>query len=99
MSNAFKMTVVMEDGTRHEVSTNLRDQMRYERASRAGKWGPVAENLLRYECFTAWSALERQGALDGVTFDDFDGLVEQIDSEVISPVPTQPEASSGSSSS
>jgi hypothetical protein len=99
VSNAFKMTVCLEDGTVHEVSTNLRDQMRYEAAARAGKWGPTAENLIRFETFVAWSALERRGLIDGIKFDEFDQLVEQIDSDVISPRPTQAGPSSDSSSS
>jgi hypothetical protein len=88
VSNAFRMHVVMSDGTSHDVRTDLRDQLRYEEAARRGKWGPPVENLLRYEAFVAWSACERAG-LTTASMDDWSAQVEQVDSEVISPVPTQ----------
>lgn len=97
MSNAFTMTLVMENGERHTVRTNLRDQLRYEETARKGKWGPLTDNLLRYETFTAWSAARRAGIIpDAQPYEQFADTVEQIDSEVISPRPTTPEPSTGS---
>ena len=98
MSNAFAMIVVLEDGERHEIRTNLKDQLRYEEAARKGKWGTLTENLLRYEAFTAWAAMTRLGLTDA-KWDDFGDSIEQIDSEVISPSPTRPAPSSEPTSS
>jgi hypothetical protein len=92
------MHVVMADGSVFDVRTNLKDQLRYEEAARKGKWGEISDNLLRYEALTAWSALERAGLLT-CKFEDFGDLVEQIDSDVISPTPTQPAPSSEPTSS
>lgn len=90
MSNAFRMTVVLEGGEIHDVQTNLRDQMRYEAAARAGKWGPMGDNLVRFEAHVAWSALVRLGLLDPIPkFDEFCDLVVQIDSEAVPIRPTQ----------
>jgi hypothetical protein len=95
MSRAFAMHVVMADGATFDVRTNLRDQLRYEESARKGKWGDIVDNLLRYEAFTAWSALERSGQYPG-KFDEFADAVEQIDSDVIAPVPTPPVLSNAS---
>jgi hypothetical protein len=96
MSNAFTMTVVLEDGRRYEVKTNLKDQLRYEEIARKNKWGPLGDNLVRFEAYTAWSALERSGDINGMKWDEFQAAVEQIDSAVISPRPTTPEPGSAS---
>jgi hypothetical protein len=94
------MTVVMIGGEILEARTSLRDQLRYEEASRRGKWGAMSENLLRFETYIAWCALKRGKLVpDDETYEAFADRVEQIDSVVISPRPTQVEALSGSTSS
>jgi hypothetical protein len=80
-----------------EIRTNLRDQLRFEDAARKGKWGPMTDNLLRFETHVAWSACRRTKQIpDDTTYEQFADLVEQIDSTVISPRPTRTEASTGS---
>jgi hypothetical protein len=88
------MTVVLDDGETHEVLTTLRDQLRYENAARAEKWGPMGENLVRFEAFVAWSALQRTGVLNGEKFDEFVDRVAQIDSDAVPVRPTTPAAGS-----
>lgn len=99
MSASFAMTVVLMSGETLDVRTSLVDQLAYEDAARRGKWGPMADNLLRFETHVAWSACKRGKLIPAeTTYVQFADTVEQIDSSVISPRPTQPEASTVSTS-
>lgn len=84
---AFTLTIQMEDGTSHSVTSNMRDQVRFEEQGRKRKWGNQFESIGLWEVFLAWSAMERRG-LTSLGFDAFIDTVQQIDSQAVAVNPT-----------
>ena len=79
------ITVVMEDGTKHEVSSRSSDYVAFEAEARKKGWGGLSDSPSTWEAYVAYRALIRTRAISM----PFEKFMDSVD--VIEAVPTETE--------
>ena len=78
--------VIMEDGTKHEVSSRSSDYVAFEAEARKKGWGSLADSPSTWEAYVAYRALVRTRAIS-LPFDKF---MESVDVIEATPTETEP---------
>ena len=61
----YSLAVTMSDGTRHEATAVIADQVLYSTTRHKHKWPTMTEDPLLFQNFLAYAALKRTGLFDG----------------------------------
>ena len=66
------VTVLMEDGTVHEVRVRNPDYLKWDRTAAKHGWPPMDKAPHTWLTFVAWAALRREGRIgDDITWEAF----------------------------
>jgi len=82
----LEITVVMDDGTKHEVSSRSSDYVAYEAEARKKGWGTLSDSPSTWEAFVAYRALLRTRAISM----PFEKFLDSVDIIEATPAETEP---------
>lgn len=66
-----RLLVTMDDGSVHEVQAVNPDLLRYDRTASKHGWPKPQDAPFLWLTFLAWSALDRAGTLNGMSWSEF----------------------------
>ena len=66
-----RFEVLMKDGAQHTVQVMNPDLIKYEKTRKVRGWGTPQEDAATWGTFVTWSAMQREGLIDGIKFEDF----------------------------
>jgi hypothetical protein len=76
----LELTVIMDDGTVHDVTVGNPDMLRYdEERSKRGWPASAVDAPILWQTFCAWAALTRHKQLDGMPWEAFKFAAEQVE--------------------
>lgn len=80
MINRLQFNVLMTDGTEHlEVTPTLADRLEFGKVARRRKWPTLQDDPELYMAFIVWHALNREGKLGGLGWDEFVNGAETVE--------------------